>query len=44
METFEELEKDASELAFKVLENTYFLSSTMIERIKESLSTQPQFL
>lgn len=30
-------EKEAAELAFKVLENTYFMDGTLIKRIKSEL-------
>ena len=44
IESFEQYERDASELAFKVLENTYFMSSTLINKIKKDLNWHPQFL
>lgn len=37
-------EKDAAELAFKVLENAYFMDSGLIERIKKELKVDVEFL
>lgn len=37
-------EKESAELAFKVLENAYFMDNRLIERIKLQLKTDVQFL
>ncbi len=37
-------ERDAAELAFKVLENAYFMDSGLIERIKKELKVDVEFL
>jgi translation initiation factor 3 subunit C len=44
LQSYDELERDAAELAFKVLENTYFMSSALIERIKVDLGSRSEFL
>lgn len=36
----DDLEKDAAELAFKVIENTYFMDTTLVEKIKANLHDQ----
>lgn len=41
IQSYDDLERDAAELAFKVLENTYFMSETLINRIKQDLGSQP---
>lgn len=40
----ESLEQDASELAFKVLENVYFMDGPLIEKIKNDLKEEVEFL
>lgn len=44
IQSFDELERDAAELAFKVLENTYFMSVALVERIQQELPEKPEFL
>lgn len=44
IQSYDNLERDAAELAFKVLENTYFMSGALIERIKVDIGSNSQFL
>lgn len=44
IQSYDELERDAAELAFKVLENTYFMSGALVERIQQELPEKPEFL
>jgi translation initiation factor 3 subunit C len=44
IQSFDDLERDAAELAFKVLENTYFMSAALVERIQQELPEKPEFM
>jgi hypothetical protein len=37
-------EKEAAELAFKVLENAYFMDASLVERVKNEMKSDVQFL
>lgn len=43
IQSFDDLERDAAELAFKVLENTYFLSAALIDRIHQEVPERHDF-